>query len=135
MVIDSSALIAILETEPETEQLAEAIEQDQVRLISAASVLETTIVIENRRGEDGGKALALLMEKIAIEIIPVTAEHALTACQAYRDFGKGRHPAKLNFGDCFSYAAAKLRCEALLFKGNDFNQTDIACCIQWGKKT
>ncbi len=75
------------------------------------------------------------MEKIAIEIIPVTAEHALTACQAYRDFGKGRHPAKLNFGDCFSYAAAKLRCEALLFKGNDFNQTDIACCIQRGKKT
>ncbi len=64
MVIDSSALIAILETEPEAEQLAEAIEQDQVRLISAASVLETTIVIENRRGEDGGKALDLLMEKL-----------------------------------------------------------------------
>ena len=100
-------MIAILETEPEAEQLAEAIEQDQVRLISAASVLETTIVIESRRGEDGGKALDLLMEKIATEIIPVTAEHALTACQAYRDFGKGRHPAKLNFGDCFSYAAAK----------------------------
>jgi len=129
MVIDSSALIAILETEPEAEQLAEAIEQDQVRLISAASVLETSIVIENRRGEGGGKALDLLMEKIAIKINPVTAEHALIACQAYRDFGKGRHPAKLNFGDCFSYATAKLRCEALLFKGNDFNQTDIACCI------
>ena len=128
-------MIAILETEPEAEQLAEAIEQDQVRLISAASVLETTIVIESRRGEDGGKALDLLMEKIATEIIPVTAEHALTACQAYRDFGKGRHPAKLNFGDCFSYAAAKLRCEPLLFKGNDFNQTDIACCIQWVIKT
>ena len=135
MVIDSSALIAILETEPEAEQLAEAIEQDQVRLISAASVLETTIVIESRRGEGGGKALNMLMEKIAIEVIPVTAEHALIACQAYRRFGKGRHPAKLNFGDCFSYAAAKLRCEGLLFKGNDFNQTDIACCIQWGKKT
>ena len=129
MVIDSSALIAILETEPEAEQLAEAIEQDQVRLISAASVLETSIVIENRRGEGAGKALDLLMEKIAIKINPVTAEHALIACQAYRDFGKGRHPAKLNFGDCFSYATAKLRCEALLFKGNDFNQTDIACCI------
>jgi len=71
------------------------------------------------------------MEKIAIEIIPVTAEHATIACQAYRDFGKGRHPAKLNFGDCFSYAAAKLRCEPLLFKDNDFNQTDIVCCIQW----
>ena len=135
MVIDSSVLIAILETELESEQLAEAIEQDQVRLISAVSVVETTIVIENRRGKGGGKALNLLMEKIAIEIVPVTAEHAATACQAYRDFGKGRHPAKLNFGDCFSYAAAKLRCEPLLFKGNDFNQTDIACCIQWNLKT
>ena len=135
MVIDSSVLIAILETEPESEQLAEAIEQDKVRLISAVSVVETTIVIENRRGKDGGKALNLLMEKIATEIIPVTAEHAATACQAYRDFGKGRHPAKLNFGDCFSYAAAKLRCEPLLFKGNDFNQTDIACCIHWTIKT
>ncbi len=135
MVIDSSVLIAILESESEAKQLAEAIEQDQVRLISAVSVVETTIVIENRRGSDGVKALNLLMDKIAIEVIPVTAEHATTACQAYRDFGKGRHPAKLNFGDCFSYAAAKLRHEPLLFKGNDFNQTDIDCCIQWIKKT
>jgi len=131
MIIDSSVLIAILEFEPEAEQLAEAIEQDHVRLISAASIVETTIVIENRRGGDGVKALNLLMDKIAIEIVPVTAEHAITACQAYRDFGKGRHPAKLNFGDCFSYAAAKLRGEPLLFKGNDFNQTDIECCIHW----
>ncbi len=125
MIIDSSVLIAILESEPEAEQLAEAIEQDHVRLISAASIVETTIVIESRRDGDGVKALNLLMDKIAVEIIPVTA------CQAYRDFGKGRHPAKLNFGDCFSYAAAKLRGEPLLFKGNDFNQTDIECCIQW----
>ena len=135
MVIDSSALIAILETEPEAECLAEAIEQDQVRLISAVSVVETTIVIENRRGKAGVKALNVLMDKIAIEIIPVTAEHATTACQAYHNFGKSKHPAKLNFGDCFSYAAAKLRCEPLLFKGNDFNQTDIVCCIQWPLKT
>ena len=105
MVIDSSVLIAILESEPEAEQLAEAIEQDQVRLISAASVVETNIVIVNRRGKEGRKALNLLMEKIAIEIIPVTAEQAAIACQAHCDFGKGRHPAKLNFGDCFSYAA------------------------------
>ncbi len=75
MIIDSSALIAILEFEPEAEQLAEAIEQDHVRLISAASIVETTIVIENRRGGDGVKALNLLMDKIAIEIVPVTAEH------------------------------------------------------------
>ncbi|MCK5719676.1 MAG: type II toxin-antitoxin system VapC family toxin [Thiomargarita sp.] len=135
MVIDSSALIAILESEPEAEQLAETIEQDQVRLISAVSVVETTIVIENRRGDDGVKALNLLMDKIAIEIISVTAEHTTIACQAYRDFGKGKHSAKLNFGDCFSYAAAKLWDEPLLFKGNDFNKTDIDCCIQWVKKT
>ncbi len=128
-MLSSSALIAILEAEPEAGQLAEAIEQDQVRLISADSVVETTIVIEHRRGKDGRKALNLLMEKIAIEIIPVTAKHAAIASKTYRDFGKGRHLATLNFRDCFSYVAAKLRGEPLLFKGNDFNQTDIASCI------
>jgi len=131
MVIDSSALIAILEFEPEVEQLAEAIKQDSIHLISAVSIVETTIVIENRRGSDGVKALNLLMDKIAIKVIPVTEEYALMACQAYHNFGKGRHPAKLNFGDCFSYATAKLQNESLLFKGNDFNQTDIDCCIHW----
>ena len=131
MVIDSSVLIAILELEPEAEQFADAIRNDQVRLISAVSVVETAIVIENRRGSDGVKALNLLMDKILIEIIPVTVEHATIACQAYHNFGKGRHPAKLNFGDCFSYATAKLGNEPLLFKGNDFNQTDISCCINW----
>lgn len=95
MVIDSSALIAILEAEPEAEALAIAIEKDTMRLISAVSVVETTIVIENRRGSDGGDALNLLLEHIAVEIIPVTAEQAMIACQAFRDFGKGRHPAKL----------------------------------------
>jgi ribonuclease VapC len=129
MVIDTSALIAILQSEPDAEQLAEAIEQDQVRLISAVSVVETNIVIEHKKGTDGAKALDLLMKKIAVQVVPVTAEHAAIACQVYRDFGKGRHPAKLNFGDCFSYAAAKLQHEPLLFKGDDFRQTDIDCCI------
>lgn len=108
MVIDTSVLIAILESEIEAEQLAEAIEQDTTRLISAVSVVEATLVIEKRRGSEGGTALNLLMEKIALDIIPVTAEHISVACQAYRDFGKGRHSTKLNFGDCFSYVAAKL---------------------------
>ena len=89
MVIDSSVLIAILESEPEAEQLADAIEHDHVRCISAASVVEATIVIENRRGKDGVNALNLLMDAVSIEIIPVTAKHASIACQAYRDFGKG----------------------------------------------
>ena len=87
MVIDTSVLIAILELEPEAEQFAEAIRHDQVRLISAVSVVETTIVIENRRGSDGVKALNLLMDKILIEVVPVTAEHTTIACQAYHNFG------------------------------------------------
>ncbi len=81
------------------------------------------------------EALNLLFEKIAIETVSVTKEHATIACQAYCDYGRRRHPAKLNFGDCFSNAMAKLQSEPLLFKGNYFNQTDIACCIQWVKKT
>lgn len=130
MVIDSSALIAILEAEQEAELFAETIKMDSIRLISAFSVVETTIVIESRRGEEGVKELGLLLQKATVEIISVTAEHAATACEAYHNYGKGRHPAKLNFGDCFSYAAAKLNSEPLLFKGYDFSKTDIRCCIE-----
>ena len=129
MVIDSSALIAILEAEEEAEQFVELIEQDPIRLISAVSVVETTIVIKNRRGQRGVEALNLLLQKADVTIESVTAEHASAACQAYHEYGKGRHPAKLNFGDCFSYAAAKLTEEPLLFKGNDFSRTDLKRCI------
>ena len=131
MIIDSSVLIAILEAEPEAEILAEAIEKDTTRFISAVSLVETTIVIENRRGIEGANSLKLLLEHIEIEVLPVTEEQAVIACKAFRDFGKGRHPAKLNFGDCFSYAAAKFMDEPLLFKGNDFNKSDIVCSIIW----
>jgi ribonuclease VapC len=129
MVIDSSALIAILENETEAPQLAEAIESDSVRLLSAVSFVETSIVIENRRGKEGGKAFDLLLQTVPIEIIPVTQKQAMVARNAYMIYGKGRHPAKLNFGDCFSYALAKVYNEPLLFKGNDFDKTDIICCI------
>lgn len=131
MMVDSSVLIAILENEPEAPRLIEALINDPVRLISAVSVVETSIVILNRRGETGVVELDKLLEEAEIEVIAVTLEQAALARQAYFRYGKGRHPAKLNFGDCFSYAAALACGEPLLFKGDDFNKTDIPCCIEW----
>ena len=125
MVIDTSALIAILTAEPEAEQLAEAIEAEATRLVSAASVLETAIAIEARYGTAGGQKLDELINTVQISIEPVTAVQITVARQAYRTYGKGRHPAKLNFGDCFAYALAKVTGESLLFKGEDFNQSDL----------
>lgn len=131
MMIDSSVLIAILENEPEAAQLIEAITNDPTRLISAVSLVETSIVILNRRGEVGVATLDAFLQEASIETVAVTPEQAALARQAYERYGKGRHPAKLNFGDCFSYAAAVACGEPLLFKGNDFSETDIACCIDW----
>jgi ribonuclease VapC len=125
MVIDSSALIAILEDEPEASLMAEAIEQAEICLMSVVSLVETAIVIESRHGEVAGCELDQLIEKSAIEIMSVTLEQAVIARHAFRRYGKGKHPASLNFGDCFTYALAKSLNESLLFKGNDFNQTDI----------
>ncbi|MBK8454074.1 MAG: type II toxin-antitoxin system VapC family toxin [Thiofilum sp.] len=131
MMIDSSVLIAILENEPEAARLIEAIADDSVKLISAVSVVETSIVILNRRGEAGVKELDAFLQEAGIETVAVTPEQATLARHAYERYGKGRHPAKLNFGDCFSYAAALACGEPLLFKGNDFSETDIPCCIDW----
>ena len=128
MVIDTSALLAILFNEPDAEHFELALEADPVRLISTASLLETAIVVEARLGEAGGQELDLLLDRAQITIIPFTAEHAKIARHAYRTYGKGRHPASLNYGDCFAYALAKTTGELLLFKGNDFSQTDI---IPW----
>jgi len=125
MVIDSSALIAILEDEPEAVLMAEAIAQAEICLLSAVSLVETTMVIESRHGEVAGHELDQLVEKSAIKIMSVTPEQATIARQAFRRYGKGKHPASLNFGDCFAYALAKSLNESLLFKGNDFKQTDI----------
>ncbi|RKZ54273.1 MAG: PIN domain nuclease [Candidatus Parabeggiatoa sp. nov. 3] len=125
MVIDSSAVIAILCDEPDAKHFTTAIEGDSIRLMSAASLLETSIVIESRYGEEGGRKLDLLLLKAQVKIEPVTLEQAETARIAFRIYGKGRHPAGLNFGDCFSYALAKVLEEPLLFKGNDFSKTDI----------
>ncbi|MCY1745407.1 type II toxin-antitoxin system VapC family toxin [Ensifer sp. SL37] len=125
MVIDTSVLAAIAFNEPEAAAFRERIADDPVRLISAATVLETAMVIETRLGEAAGADLDLWLYKAEVEIVPVTAEHADRARRAWRRYGKGRHPASLNYGDCFSYALAALSGEPLLYKGNDFSQTDI----------
>ena len=128
MVIDSSAIIAILCDEPERYNFNRKIEADSRRLISTASVLETSIVLENRYGEEAYRELDFFLLKGAIEIRPFDTEQLEIARRAYRQYGKGRHPASLNYGDCFSYALAKQTGEPLLYKGNDFSQTDIECC-------
>ena len=126
MVIDTSALVAILSLEPEAARLAQAIEADPTRLISAATLLEAGIVMEARLGAAGGKELDLLVAKAGVVIEPLTADQAGIAREAWRRFGKGRHAAALNFGDCCSYALARATGEPLLFKGTDFANTDIA---------
>jgi ribonuclease VapC len=125
MVLDTSVLIAILAAEPEATALAAAIAAADVCRLSAASLLETAIVIEARHGQAGGQKLDELINAAQIQIEPVTAEQVTAARLAYRTYGKGRHPAGLNYGDCFSYALAKISDEPLLFKGEDFSQTDI----------
>lgn len=127
MVIDTSALVAILYGEPDADRLAAAIEQDPVRLISTATALEAFLVIESALDEEGVRELDLLIHQSAIERVPFTDDHLRLARQAFRQYGKGRHPAALNFGDCFSYALSIARDEPLLFKGNDFSRTDVTC--------
>ncbi len=125
MVIDSSALIAILLREPAAFTIAVRIEAGSSRLLSAGNLIETSIVIEGRKGDEGARELDLLLYRSAIEIVPVDAEQAELARVAWRRFGKGRHPAGLNYGDCFAYALARQTGLPLLFVGNDFSRTDI----------
>ncbi len=125
MVIDTSAIVAILQNEPEQDAFIEAIESADIRLVSAASFVEASIVILTRYGMDGILDLDLFMAKAGIEISSVDSDQANIARRAFRDFGRGRHPAELNFGDCFSYALAKSLDLPLLFKGSDFSKTDI----------
>jgi len=129
MVIDTSALIAILLDEPETTAFAHAISADSRRLISAASALETAIVIEARKGPAGGRELDLLLHRARIEIVPFTASHYEIARAAWRRFGRGNHAANLNFGDCCAYALAQSSGETLLFKGGDFVLTGVRSAL------
>ena len=125
MVIDTSAIVAIALNEPDAAEFELRIADDPVRLISAATVLEATIVLETRSGDAGGRELDLWLLKIGAEIVPVDAEQVDAARRAWRRYGKGRHAAALNYGDCFSYALALTRGEPLLFKGEDFARTGI----------
>jgi len=125
MVIDTSAIVAIYFNEPDASHFRERIADDPIRLISAATFLEAAMVIEGRFGEAGGAEFDLWLHKAEVEIVAVTTEHTDQARRAWRRYGKGRHPAALNYGDCFSYALAALTGEPLLFKGRDFSQTDI----------
>lgn len=125
MVIDSSAVIAILLREAEAKTLADAIEAAPICMMSAANLLETSIVIEGRLGDTGGRELDLFLYRAGIDIVAVDQDQAEIARRAWRLYGKGRHPAGLNYGDCFAYALAKATGTPLLFKGNDFSLTDV----------
>ncbi len=125
MIVDSSAIIAILFDEPDAALYANAIATAQGCCISAATYVEAAVVIESQSAAAGARQFDAFMRRAGILIEPVTEEQAFLARQAYADFGKGRHPAGLNFGDCFSYALARARNEPLLFKGKDFSLTDV----------
>ena len=125
MVIDTSAIVAIALNEGDAGDIERLIVDDPIRLISAATVVEATMVIETRLGEAGGRELDLWLIKTGAEIVAVDAVQADAARRAWRRYGNGRHAASLNYGDSFSYALAVTRGEPLLFKGEDFAKTDI----------
>lgn len=125
MVLDTSALLALLLDEQEADAFRIAVEEDPRRLVSAGTLIETAIVIEARKGVAGGRELDVLMQKADIEVVPVDAEQAAEARRAFRRFGRGRHAAGLNYGDTFAYALARVTDEPLLFTGDDFGRTDV----------
>ena len=126
MILDTSAVIALLRNEPEAEEFAGKIEDAGTRRISAVSYVEAAAVIDGAGDPVASRRLDELLARAGAVIEPVTEEQARVARAAYRDFGKGSgHPARLNFGDCFSYALARVLTEPLLFKGGDFGYTDV----------
>jgi ribonuclease VapC len=125
MVIDTSAVLAILNDEPERRAFNEAIEAADSRSLSVASFVALSIVIEARFGAEGVRHLDRFLERAEVTVVPVDLEQGRLARQAWGRFGKGRHEAGLNFGDCFSYALAQTLGEPLLFKGEDFSRTDV----------
>lgn len=129
MIIDASALVAIAFGEPERRAFTDMILSQPTRLASTASLLEAGMVVLGRLGEPGLERLRAVLEQTDVQSAPFTADQLDIALDAFRRFGKGRHPAGLNFGDCFSYALAKATGEPLLFKGDDFSRTDIARAV------
>ena len=130
MVIDTSAVIACLFSEPECDAFAEAIDADPVRLISVVGFVEASMVLLGRKRAEGLNDLRAFLDDGEILRVAVDARQADLAVDAFRRFGRGRHPAALNIGDCFAYALAKATGEKLLFKGGDFARTDVASAIE-----
>lgn len=126
IAVDTSAILAILLEEDDAERFAEALAEDDAPLISAANYAEAGIVLRFRRGPEAGRELEALLEIAGISIKPVTGDQGRAAIQAYAAYGRGNHPARLNFGDCFAYSLAKTAGVPLLFKGRDFSLTDLA---------
>lgn len=132
MIVDTSAIIAILRNEPAGSRCASILSEADIVRISAATYLEAAIVVDGSRNPVLSGQFDELIAAVEMMIEPVTAHHADVAREAYRMFGRGSgHPAKLNFGDCFAYALATESGDSLLFVGNDFRQTDIRAAVEW----
>jgi ribonuclease VapC len=129
MIVDTSALLAVFFDEPEAEDFARAIARAEVSKMSAANLLEAAIVADSQSDPRAGRQVDALVANFRLRIEPVTEEQVRIAHQAYLDFGRGNHPAGLNFGDCFAYALAKATGEPLLFKGDDFGHTDVQAAV------
>ena len=128
MVIDTSALVAMMAGEPSADRLVAAVESETERLVSAATVVEAALVLIGRYGDVGDAQLDRFLRSIGAEVVPVGEEQVTLARDAALRFGKGRHPAALNYGDCFSYALSVARQSPLLFIGDDFSKSDVEVC-------
>ncbi|HEX7214027.1 MAG TPA: type II toxin-antitoxin system VapC family toxin [Methylomirabilota bacterium] len=129
MIVDTSALLAILFDEPDAERYARALAEADTMRLSAGNFVKAAVVVEAQTNASGRGQFDTLIRRAGIVIEPFTEEQAHIARPAYTDFGKGRHPAGLNFGDCFAYALAKATAEPLLFKGQDFSKTDVTAAL------
>lgn len=129
IAVDTSALVAILEDEPESADFSSYIDRVDYACVSAASVIEASLVVYRRKSLSGLHLLDRLLEQLRLDIVPLTHVHIAQARHALVAYGKGRHPAGLNFGDCFAYALAKETGYPLLYKGEDFAQTDIVSAL------
>jgi ribonuclease VapC len=130
VIVDSSALIAVILQEPDESRFVEAMLRHGAPRISAANWLEAAMIIDSRKLPQGRIRFDDVVAQLGLEVVPVTAEIAARARRAHNEFGRGQHQAKLNYGDCFAYATASVLGEPLLFKGNDFAQTDITPALK-----
>jgi ribonuclease VapC len=129
VIVDSSALVAVIRNEPDARLYFDAMVSARGPQVSAANLLESAIVADGR-GPVGARKFDQLVAGLDLDVVPVDADHVAVARQAYRDFGRGSgHPARLNFGDCFAYALASVTGESLLYKGDDFNHTDVRSAL------